>query len=79
MNITEKIGQRIKELRIERGYSQQELSYRSNIDRTYITQVENGKRNISIINIEKIANALEISMKELFNNNKFDDYTTSNK
>lgn len=79
MKITEKIGLRIKELRIELGYSQQELSYRSNIDRTYITQVENGKRNISIINIEKVAKALGVSMKELFNNEKFNDDTTSNK
>ena len=75
MKITEKIGLRIKELRIELSYSQQELSYRSDIDRTYITQVENGKRNISIINIEKVAKALGVSMKELFNNEKFNDDT----
>ncbi len=79
MKVTERIGLRIKELRIKLGYSQQELSYRSDIDRTYITQVENGKRNISIINIEKIAKALDVSLKELFNNEKFDDDTTSNK
>ncbi len=73
VKITEKIGLRIKELRTEKGFSQQELSYRSDIDRTYITQVENGKRNISINNIEKIAKALNVSLKELFNDEKFDD------
>ena len=73
MKITEKIGLRIKELRTEAGFSQQELSYRSDIDRTYITQVENGKRNISINNIEKIAKALNVSLKELFNDEKFND------
>jgi len=67
------IGLRIKELRKKEGISQQELSFRSDLDRTYITQVENGKRNISIVNIGKIANALNISIKELFNDEQFDN------
>lgn len=73
MKIKEKIGLRIRELRNMQGISQQELSFRCELDRTYITQVENGKRNISIVNIEKIAKALKISLKELFNNEQFDD------
>ena len=67
------IGLRIKELRKKEGISQQELSFRSDLDRTYITQVENGKRNISIVNIGKIAKALKITIKELFNNDRFDN------
>ncbi len=73
MEIKIQIGLRIKELRKKEGISQQELSFRSDLDRTYITQVENGKRNISIVNIGKIANALNISIKELFNDEQFDN------
>ena len=73
MEIKEQIGLRIKELRKKEGISQQELSFRSDLDRTYITQVENGKRNISIVNIGKIANALNISIKELFDNERFNN------
>lgn len=71
MKITVKLGLRIKELRQKKGISQQELAYRSDLDRTYITQVENGKRNISIINIEKIAKALNHSVQEFFDNEQF--------
>ena len=48
--------------------SQKDLSYSADLDRSYIASVENGKRNISIVNIEKIAIALEVSVKEFFNN-----------
>ena len=71
MKIKKDIGLRIKELRIRLGVSQQELSYRCDLDRTYITSVENGKRNISIVNLEKTAQALEVTIKEFFNNDKF--------
>ncbi len=73
MEIKIQIGLRIKELRKKEGISQQELSFGSGLDRTYITQVENGKRNISIVNIEKMANALNLSIKELFNDEQFDN------
>lgn len=66
MNIKEKIGKRIKELRTEAGFTQMELAGRASLDRTYINSVENGKRNISITNIEKIANALNINISALF-------------
>jgi transcriptional regulator with XRE-family HTH domain len=66
MNIKEKIGLRIKELRNIVGITQIELAARSELDRTYINSVENGKRNISIENIEKISKALNISLSEFF-------------
>ena len=72
MEIKSKIGTRIKELRDLRNMSQKDLSYSADLDRSYIASVENGKRNISIVNIEKIAVALEVSLKEFFNNDKFD-------
>jgi transcriptional regulator with XRE-family HTH domain len=71
MNVKVKIGQRIKELRTLAGYSQMKLSDRSNLDRTYITSVENGKRNISIENINNIATALNVTLKEFFNDQRF--------
>jgi len=67
MDIKEKIGQRIKKLRELHGISQKDLSYNADLDRSYIASVENGQRNISIINIEKIAVALGVSLKDFFN------------
>ena len=68
MNIKEKIGKRIKELRNQAGLTQMELAGRASLDRTYINSVENGRRNISITNIEKIAKALNVSIFDLFKN-----------
>ena len=77
MEIKIKIGNRIKELRDIKQMSQKDLAYASDLDRSYITSVENGQRNISIVNIEKIAVALGITLKEFFKDNKFDDNTRS--
>ena len=53
-------GQRIRELRSLKKMSQEELAYAAGLDRTYIGSVERGRRNISLINILKIADALEV-------------------
>jgi transcriptional regulator with XRE-family HTH domain len=66
MNVKEKLGQRILELRKEKSLSQEKLALKSNIDRAYMHLIEKGKTNISIELIEKIAIALEIDIKELF-------------
>ena len=71
MEIKSKIGFRIKEIRQEKGVSQEALAHLADLDRTYINSVENGKRNVSIVNIEKIANALEISLNDFFNHQTF--------
>ena len=60
------VGKRIKKLRVDKGMSQEKLALEAGVDRTYIASVENGKRNISIINLEKIWNGLGISGKEFF-------------
>lgn len=78
MDIRKKIGSRIKELRVKKEISQEELALLAGLDRTYINSVENGKRNISIINIEKISKALDVSLKKFFSKEYFNDYTTSN-
>jgi transcriptional regulator with XRE-family HTH domain len=71
VEIKSKIGLRIKELRKDKGVSQETLALLADLDRTYINSVENGKRNISIVNIEKIAIALEVSLTDFFNHAKF--------
>ena len=64
--IKAKVGKRIKELRNKLGISQEELAFRSEIHRTYIASLEVGKRNVSIETLEKVINALEVSMSEFF-------------
>ncbi len=66
MDIKSLVGKRVKELRNRLGISQEELAYIAGLDRTYITSVECGKRNISIVNIEKIAKALNVTLAEFF-------------
>ena len=75
VDVKDKIGQRIKELRETAGMSQKDLSYAADLDRSYIASVENGQRNVSIVNIEKISIALGVTIKEFFNNNKFENIT----
>jgi transcriptional regulator with XRE-family HTH domain len=67
MDIKILVGKRVKELRNKLGISQEELAARAELDRTYITSVECGKRNISIVNIERLAKALNVSLHEFFN------------
>ena len=64
--ITQQVGLRIKELRHKLGISQEELAARADVHRTYIASLEVGKRNVSIIALEKIVNALEVSLSEFF-------------
>ena len=69
MEIQQKFGKRLKELRLQSNLSQEALALKAEIDRTYMTSVENGKRNISIKNIYKILTALDISFFDFFNSN----------
>lgn len=64
--ITERIGNRIRELRSQTGLSQEKFALKIGMDRTYFASVELGKRNIALKNIEKIANGLGITLSELF-------------
>ena len=71
MDIRIKIGTRLKELRNEKGLSQEKFSFICELDRTYIASIEQGKRNVSIANVEKIANALGMSVNEFFKSDLF--------
>lgn len=66
MNICYVLGKKIKEIRNLKGISQEVLAEKTGLHRTYISSVERGNRNISLINIEKIALALDIEIFELF-------------
>lgn len=79
MDAKAKIGLRIKNLRELASMSQKDLAYTADLDRSYIASVENGQRNISIMNIEKIATALNVTLKEFFNYDEFDNTPTSSK
>lgn len=59
-------AQRIKTLRTDRGYSQEKFALKIDMDRTYYASVEAGKRNISLKNIKKIADGLDVSLEEPF-------------
>lgn len=67
-DIKVKFGQRLKELRADKGYSQEKLAELADLDRTYIPGIEAGKRNISIVVLEKIAKAFNINVSELLKN-----------
>ena len=71
MDVRMKIGHRIRHLRELSSMSQKDLAYTADLDRSYIASIENGQRNVSIVNIEKIAVALGVSLKELFNDAQF--------
>ena len=64
--IKQQAGNRIRELRINMGFSQEKLALAADLDRTYIASVENGKRNISIVNLEKIIQALNCTFAIFF-------------
>ncbi|MCM1088762.1 MAG: helix-turn-helix domain-containing protein [Muribaculaceae bacterium] len=60
------VGLRIRELRNKTGLSQEKFSLKIEMDRTYLASVEAGRRNISIINLEKIIKGFDVSFAEFF-------------
>lgn len=71
MNVKERIGKRIRLIRESKGISQKDLAYSADLDRSYVASVENGNRNISIVNIERIACALHMTLSEFFYSEEF--------
>ncbi len=59
------LGSSIKRLRLAKLWSQEELGFKSNLDRTYIGGIERGERNITVLNLKRIADALGVSSNEL--------------
>ena len=66
--ITVDLGNRIRTLRQENGFSKEKFALNIGMDRTYFASVEAGKRNVAIVNIKKIADGLGVTLSELFEN-----------
>jgi transcriptional regulator with XRE-family HTH domain len=75
MDIRKRIGLRIKEFRTNLKLTQEALAFKAEIDKTYINEVENGKRNVSVVNLEKIISALDVTIRDFFDNEAFNGGT----
>jgi transcriptional regulator with XRE-family HTH domain len=64
-SILRKFGDKVKSLRLEKGWSQEELGNRAGLHRTYIGSIERYERNVSLLNVERIAKALGVHIKDL--------------
>ncbi len=71
MDIKQKVGQRIRQLRKELKLSQEALALKAEVDRTYVTDVENGRRNVSLEILERLIKALNVSVTDFFNSKEF--------
>jgi transcriptional regulator with XRE-family HTH domain len=65
-DILKRFGRRVRELRKKIGLSQERLGLDAGLDRSYMGGVERGERNVSLVNVEKIANALRVKLQLLF-------------
>lgn len=62
------IGLAIKAERLSKGYSQEKLALEANLDRTYISAIERGKKNLTVTSLNKIASVLKVDMSDLLKN-----------
>jgi transcriptional regulator with XRE-family HTH domain len=69
-NILIQFGEKVRVKRKERGLSQEQLAHNANLHRTYIGMIERAEKNITLINIEKIAKALDVAVHELLKTTK---------
>ncbi|MBN1391273.1 MAG: helix-turn-helix transcriptional regulator [Sedimentisphaerales bacterium] len=65
-DICARVGFSIREIRVEKNLSQEQLANLADLHRAYVGQIERGEKNIGLRNLEKIAKALKVSIKELF-------------
>ena len=63
--ILKKFGRSVKKLRLEKGWTQEQLAHRADLHRTYIGSIEKSERNVSLLNVERIAKALGVDIKVL--------------
>ncbi|MBI2798552.1 helix-turn-helix transcriptional regulator [Candidatus Saccharibacteria bacterium] len=65
--VAAQFGQRLRKIRESKGISQEKLANESGLDRTYVSGIERGRRNPSLINISKLAKGLNVKITDLFN------------
>ena len=66
MDICSLVGTNIRKARNAKGWSQDELSHQSGVDRAYLSEVESGKKNVGVTRLQSIAQALEVDIRDLF-------------
>lgn len=71
MDLNELVGKRITQLRVQQNLSQQKFANEADIERSYLTHVEKGRKNISLNTLQKITSALKVSMQEFFDAKEF--------
>ena len=71
MDIKQKVGLRIKELRSQKEMSQEEVANTAEMERSFMTHIESGRRNISVETLQRILSALGISFKDFFDSKEF--------
>ncbi len=64
-NILKRFSKNVKTLRLQKRWSQEELARRADLHRTYIGAIERHERNVSLVNVERIAKALKVNIKDL--------------
>ncbi len=68
-SISIKFGDKVREIRVSQNLSQEQLAHLADVHRTYIGMIERAEKNITLVNIEKIANALNVKIKDLLDDN----------
>lgn len=66
MDILKNFGEKVRQLRKQKGWSQEYLALKCNLHRTYIGAIERGEKNVSLRNIQKLANTLGVSIRDFF-------------
>lgn len=64
-----KVGDRVREIRVKRGLSQEELAHRAGLDRSYMSGIERGVRNLTVLKLQSVARALKVPLRELLPEN----------
>jgi transcriptional regulator with XRE-family HTH domain len=65
MRLAEIFGKRVREVRHERGWTQEQLAFEAGVKRAYLSEIENGQRNVSLDVVEKLSKALDVSPHNL--------------
>ena len=66
MNVNKQLGMRVRYLRKQKGLSQLDLSFESGVNKNYISDLERGDRNPTLLVLERIANSLGVTLEDLF-------------
>lgn len=66
-NVRQRFGERVKTLRIDRGWTQEDLAYKSGVGRVFISQLENGHKDVCLGVMDALAGCFKISLSELLN------------